>query len=118
MCAHVWDGAPFDETADPTANIRASLDSARAVATLAGLYPWMPHRTTADFVETALYLRGWAEAGSDLAQADLDVLVARYAHAVLAVWANLPGNLPTEHRPARPSVLRRLVALIKRKGQS
>jgi len=98
----VWDGPSFDETTDPTANVRAALDSARPADTLAGLYRWMSSEAVRMFALRAAELRGRAAKGNSHAKLDLDTLVARFAHAVRAEWANLPGNLPAEYQTKRP----------------
>lgn len=87
----------FDENTDPTAYVTAALDSANPIATLMDLYPWMQVLTVADFTTNALYLH---QLGEHWATADLTVLIQRFAHAVRAEWANQPGRIPAEHKPA------------------
>lgn len=81
----------FDETADLKPLILAALDSADPGGTLRDLWPWVPTQT-----RLGLVIR--ARIRDD---EPLDVLAARYEHAVRAHWADQHDRPPLWRRLLR-----------------
>lgn len=97
----VWpDDAPepvrrerFDPDADLSPTIRAALDSDDPGAELAEKWPWVPAEYRDGFVAQAT---AWA-----ITDTDLDVLIARYSHAVAAYWVDAQNRRPWWRRLLR-----------------
>lgn len=96
-----WEAHAFDEEADLTGRILATLDSADPTGTLYDLWPWVSLTLRRKFVERAMPL---ANAGN----ADLEIVVERFQYVVRTEWAERYGRKQRRSAP-RPGRLKRLL---------